>query len=362
MGGLPDVFRLGNVLRMGVSWVLCLIYSHLSYLILRLRFPHRMQGINACDGSELRSSSHSKPACIVTGASSGIGRATASALALRGFHVILAGRSLERLEVVRGEIEAGSSSSSCQALELELCSVPSILRFVQRVKELFEAQDAPGTLQLLVNNAGILAASRRWTEDGFDVMTASNYLGPYILTHELLPLLQKNAPQARIVNLVSFTHRASHRNQIDLTHLLSGGIRQNRDRYPLAKIYETSKLFMILYSYELHRQNLNRVSVMAADPGAVSTNILRELPSGLAHLSSIVLRLLGLLQSSSAGAEAVVAAALVPWEVSGKYVFGNHGYFCKSSAITYDAQLGRRLWEASESLCNHVIDKHKKQA
>jgi len=119
---------------------------------------------------------------------------------------------------------------------------------------------------------------------------------------------------------------------------------------------------MILYSYELHRQNLNRVSVMAADPGAVSTNILRELPSGLAHLSSIVLRLLGLLQSSSAGAEAVVAAALAPWEVSGKYVFGNHGYFCKSSAITYDAQLGRRLWEASESLCNHVIDKHKKQA
>jgi len=209
--------------------------------------------------------------------------------------------------------------------------------------------------------AGILAASQRWTEDGFDVMTASNYLGPYILTHELLPLLQKNAPQARIVNLVSFTHRASNRNQIDLTQLLSGGIRLNRNIYPLAKIYETSKLFMILYSYELHRQNLNCVSVMAADPGAVSTSIMRELPSWLAHLSNIVLGLLGLLQSPTAGAKAVVASALAPWEVSGKYVFGNQGLFCKSSAITYDAQLGRRLWEVSESLCNHVIEKHKKQ-
>lgn len=88
-------------------------------------------------------------------ASSGIGRATAISLAKRGFHVILAGRSLERLEVVRGEIEAGNSRASCQALALDLCSVPSILSFVHAVRELFEAHDAPGTFQLLVNNAGI---------------------------------------------------------------------------------------------------------------------------------------------------------------------------------------------------------------
>jgi short-subunit dehydrogenase len=87
-------------------------------------------------------------------ASSGLGRATASALAQRGFHVILAGRSLERLEVVRAEIEAQSSSASCQALPVDLSSVPSILCFTQTVKELFESHDAPGTLQLLVNNAG----------------------------------------------------------------------------------------------------------------------------------------------------------------------------------------------------------------
>lgn len=87
-------------------------------------------------------------------ASSGVGRATASALAQRGFHVILAGRSLERLEVVRAEIEAQSSSAPCQAMAVDLSSVPSILSFTRTVKELFEAHDSPGTLQLLVNNAG----------------------------------------------------------------------------------------------------------------------------------------------------------------------------------------------------------------
>ena len=87
-------------------------------------------------------------------ASSGLGRETASALAQRGFHVILAGRSLERLEVVRAEIQTQSSSASCQALAVDLTSVPSILSFTRTVKELFESHDSPGTLQLLVNNAG----------------------------------------------------------------------------------------------------------------------------------------------------------------------------------------------------------------
>lgn len=200
-------------------------------------------------------------------------------------------------------------------------------------------------------------------------MMASNYLGPYILTRELLPLLQKNAPQARIVNLVSFTHRALQRGQIDVSQLRNGGIRQkpvDRSYYPLAKIYETSKLFLILLSYKLHRQAFcnrepkDRVSVMAADPGFVSTSLLREVPAWLVRLSSVGMRLLGLWQPPISGASAVVAAALAPWEISGKYVFGNQGLFCKSTAFTYDEQLGRSLWEASEGVCKEVLDKHMK--
>ena len=217
--------------------------------------------------------------------------------------------------------------------------------------------------------AGVIAASQRWTEDGFDVMMATNYIGPYILTRELLPILQKNAPHARIVNLVSFTHRALHRGQIDVSQVRNGGIWQkpaDRSYYPLAKIYETSKLFLILHSYELHRRAFcntdpkDCVSVMAADPGFVSTNLLREVPTWLVRLSFIVMRLLGLMQSTDSGVSAVLAAALAPWEVSGKYVFGDQGLFCKSTSFTYDEQLARRLWESSERICKEAIDKYTK--
>jgi NAD(P)-dependent dehydrogenase (short-subunit alcohol dehydrogenase family) len=198
-------------------------------------------------------------------------------------------------------------------------------------------------------------------------MMASNYIGPYILTHELLPLLQKNAPEARIVNLVSFTHRALQRGQVDVSQVPNGGIQQKpaeRSYYPLAKIYEASKLFLILHAYELHRQAFcntepkDRVSVMAADPGFVTTNLLREVPAWLVQVSFIVMRLLGLSQSPTAGVSSVVAAALAPWEVSGKYVFGTQGLFCKSTSFTYDDQLGRSLWEASAGIRRELISKH----
>lgn len=87
-------------------------------------------------------------------ASSGIGKATALALALRGFHVILASRSLKLLQEVKSEIELQHPGTSCQALELDLSDVGSILKFSRIVRELFEGDDSPGTLQLLVNNAG----------------------------------------------------------------------------------------------------------------------------------------------------------------------------------------------------------------
>lgn len=198
-------------------------------------------------------------------------------------------------------------------------------------------------------------------------MMASNYIGPFILTHELLPLLQKNAPQARIVNLVSFTHRALQRGQVDVSQVPNGGIWQKpaeRSYYPLAKIYEASKLFLILHAYELHLQAFrntepkDRVSVMAADPGFVTTNLLREVPAWLVQVSFIVMRLLRLSQSPAAGISSVVAAALAPWEVSGKYVFGTQGLLCKSTSFTYDDQLGRSLWEASAGIRRELISKH----
>ncbi|KAH8967479.1 hypothetical protein BDL97_03G080100 [Sphagnum fallax] len=235
-----NVMRIGNLGRMGVLWTLALLYSylHLLFLYPRLRrSPYSVPQSRAA-ASDL------KPASIVTGASSGIGKATAIALALQGFHVILAGRSLKRLREVVAEIQRKHKDVSVQALELDLCLVPSILSFVKTIQVLFEGENPPGKLQLLVNNAGILATSQRWTSDEFDCMMASNYLGPYMLTCQLLPLLYKNAPRARIVNVVSFTHRCVRSLQVDEGGLMQGTLQTssyNGDWYSLARIYETSK-------------------------------------------------------------------------------------------------------------------------
>ncbi|KAH8967483.1 hypothetical protein BDL97_03G080100 [Sphagnum fallax] len=159
-----NVMRIGNLGRMGVLWTLALLYSylHLLFLYPRLRrSPYSVPQSRAA-ASDL------KPASIVTGASSGIGKATAIALALQGFHVILAGRSLKRLREVVAEIQRKHKDVSVQALELDLCLVPSILSFVKTIQVLFEGENPPGKLQLLVNNAGILATSQRWTSDEFD--------------------------------------------------------------------------------------------------------------------------------------------------------------------------------------------------
>ncbi|KAH8967474.1 hypothetical protein BDL97_03G080100 [Sphagnum fallax] len=357
-----NVMRIGNLGRMGVLWTLALLYSylHLLFLYPRLRrSPYSVPQSRAA-ASDL------KPASIVTGASSGIGKATAIALALQGFHVILAGRSLKRLREVVAEIQRKHKDVSVQALELDLCLVPSILSFVKTIQVLFEGENPPGKLQLLVNNAGILATSQRWTSDEFDCMMASNYLGPYMLTCQLLPLLYKNAPRARIVNVVSFTHRCVRSLQVDEGGLMQGTLQTssyNGDWYSLARIYETSKLCMLLFSYELHRRLHSKeapshISVMAADPGAVASNILREMPHFLVGLSNLVLTLLTLLQSPTAGAASVVDAALAPWEISGKYYFGGRGLTCQSSQISYNRNLANELWEASAAVSERVMSRY----
>lgn len=199
-------------------------------------------------------------------------------------------------------------------------------------------------------------------------MMASNYLGPYILTCQLLPVLQRSTPQARIVNVVSFTHRAVRGLETDKLWFAKASLEKlgTTEWYHLARIYETSKLYLTLFSYELHRrlacnaESHSCVSIIAADPGAVNTNILREVPKWLAQLSRVVLSLLGLLQLPTAGASAVLAAATAPWDVSGRYFFGTQGLSCKSSSISYDKILSRRLWDATESVCKEVISKYTK--
>lgn len=185
-------------------------------------------------------------------------------------------------------------------------------------------------------------------------MMETNYIGAFVLSNLLLPLLKNSPVPSRIVNVTSFTHRCVSDMEVDDDTLLSL-CSSTSGKYPFARIYEHSKLCMLLFSYELHRQIYvmepsPNVSVTSADPGAVETSIMREIPSCLSQLAFTVLRILGLLQSPKSGVSAIIDAALAPPDASGEYFFGGKGRTIRSSSLSYNPMLAKTLWSSSSML------------
>lgn len=260
------------------------------------------------------------------------------------------------------EIEQQHEGVSLKAIELDLCSLESIVKFKDSVQSWLESVNLPSSVQLLINNAGILATSQRFTSNGYDRMMASNYLGAFMLTHLLLPLLQCSSQPSRIVNVTSFTHRCVRYMQVNEAQLAKGDMQDSSafSWYQLAHIYESSKLCLLLFTFELHRQlylgnNLHPISVMAADPGAVETCILREVPMWLSWLVFKFLKCFCLLQSPRKGSRAIIDAALAPPEFSGLYFFGGRGRTIEPSSLSNDTELAHRLWKTSATLLHMTI-------
>ncbi|XP_077231222.1 NAD(P)-binding Rossmann-fold superfamily protein isoform X2 [Tasmannia lanceolata] len=303
--------------RMGVIWSISLIFSYFQLLLTApfgktpCSYPRHSMGPPA--------SITSPPICIITGATSGLGKAAAKCLSNEGYYVILAGRSLHLLSKTIQEIEKQHGDARLKGFQIDLSSFQSIVKFKSSVEQWLVDSNLHPSIQLLINNAGILATSCRLTPDGYDQMMETNYIGAFALTNLLLPLLRNSPMPSRIVNVTSFTHRCVSDVQIN-EETLSGkkfkclsGLKQ----YPFANIYEYSKFCVLLFSYELHRQLCSmepshQISVMAADPGVVETGIMREVPPHLSQLAFTVLRFLGLLQSPEHGVGSIIDAALAP--------------------------------------------------
>lgn len=197
---------------------------------------------------------------IVTGANSGIGKATAMELARRGARVYLACRSSDRGEAARQDIVQETDNPEVFFLKLDLGSIRSIRDFARAFGEL------ESRLDVLINNAGI-AGPRKLTVDGFESQIGVNHMGHFLLTNLLIDLLQKSAP-SHVITLSSSVHRVATLNRMDLN---------SEKSFKPFMVYAQSKLANILFSRELARRMYGTgVTSNVVNPGPVHTNFAKN--------------------------------------------------------------------------------------
>ena len=266
--------------------------------------------------------------CLITGASAGIGEATARELARRGATAVLVCRSRERGEAARAEIRRTTGNDSVYLLLADLSAQRRIRRLADEFRERY------GRLHVLVNNAGLYTRRRSITEDGMETQFAVNHLAPFLLTRLLLDVLKSSAP-SRVVTVSSEAHR---RGRIDFDDL------QGERDYRGLRAYSQSKLANILFTRELDRRlKGSGVTANALHPGVVATKLLF---GGWAFM-----RLLKpLLKRPEEGARTSLHLATAPEleGVSGKYF--KREVEIEPAPQARDPQTARRLWEVSAQL------------
>lgn len=198
---------------------------------------------------------------VITGADGGMGTEITKAVASAGYHVIMACRELKKGEEKKKRILAECAGASLEVSQIDLSSFESVSSFADKLIE----RDVP--LSLLMNNAGTMATCFEQTAEGLERTVCVNYAGHYLLTRKLVPLM---AEGARVVNMVSCTYAIG---RISFPEFFTRGRKGGFWRIP---VYSNSKLALLLFTFELaERLKDKNILVNAADPGIVSTEIIR---------------------------------------------------------------------------------------
>lgn len=271
---------------------------------------------------------------IITGATSGIGRITALAIAEKGARLVLPVRNMAKGEELKQEIGEKTGNTSVELISCHLDSLESIRQFAEEYKQKHD------TLHLLVNNAGTWEVKRRESEDGIEMNFAVNHLAPFMLTYLLLDTIKASAP-ARIVNVSSSAHKQTKMNFDDL---------EGKKRWSSMRSYGQGKLANILFTRKLAK-DLEGTGVTAncLHPGVVSTRLFDKMPL-------VFRKIFGLFMiTPEKGAETSIYLAASP-EVEG--VSG--GYFVKKKQArptrhAMDMDVAERLWEVSEEYCRQNV-------
>lgn len=272
---------------------------------------------------------------LITGGTSGIGRATAEELARRGARVTITSRRMASARAVAAELSEAVGNEVVGA-ELDLSSLESVRTFAA------DAVAHHDRLDVLINNAGTMSGRRRTTVDGYEWTIAVNHLGPFLLTNLLEPLLTDSAP-SRVITVSSENHRGAKRG-LDLDDL------QMTEGYSPSKAYAASKLANILFTAELDRRLGPRgVTARALHPGVVATSFGKD-PGSPRWMGLAMTLLTPFLSSPAEGAStSVFLASAQPAEIDGGLYWAS-GRPKRPGDPALDADAARNLWDLSARL------------
>lgn len=271
---------------------------------------------------------------VVTGANSGIGKITAQALLEDGYRVAMICRNPEKADAARKEIVEETGNDRADILICDLSEMSQIRETAAEIRQTYDRVDR------LVNNAGFLPDhNRKESPDGIELTVAVNHLAYFLLTRELMPLLEKT-PKSRIVNVASEAHRYGEfdPNNIQLTK-----------GYSASKAYGNSKLFNIMFTHHLNKELDGKdITTYSLHPGVVNTNFAAESDSWFAKLFN-----LGrfFMKSPEQGAQTTIYLCTEPGieNLSGRY-FSNSKPAKPQKKAAMDDEACKRLWEMSEEL------------
>jgi len=266
--------------------------------------------------------------CLITGATSGIGKETAKAFAARGAKLVLPVRDSLKADILKDEILEQTPGADLKFMHCNLASFQSVRDFAR------EFQQNYSQLHVLINNAGIWETRRNLSDDGVEMMFAVNHLATFLLTNLLLGTMKKSAP-ARIINVSSNAHRQSKIYFEDI---------EFEKNFSSLKAYAQSKLANILFTRKLAQVLQDSgVTANSLHPGFVSTKLFEKMPGFLVALLS------PFMISPKKGAQTTIYLATSPdvKEVSGSYFVKSKPQKPSSEAMKQD--IADQLWQISEN-------------
>lgn len=271
--------------------------------------------------------------CVITGATSGIGKPTAIVLLQKGFNLIVLTRDMKRGENLKKELLSYTTTSdqSIDLVQADLSSLEEVRNACNEIKSKYDK------IALLINNAGLFSPRRKITKDNLELTMEVNHFSHFLLTLELLPMLEKNGPNTRIVNVSSTGHYDAKTFDLDNINFEHG--------YSGFGAYRISKLANLLFTYklaELLQQKQVPITVNALHPGVVRTNIARHFP-----LVGWLWRINPAYISAEKGAQNTIYLATDPElsSVTGKYFSKLKEK--KSSEQSYNKELQDKFWNLS---------------